>query len=152
VIQTLAWHSVAVLCGLIGECVHFVRLLLILGSFIISSARFFLGAALLALRCGRSSSSSGVGLGLLTAALHWRLSCGRRSSLALGSTCTFGRLGGHCCRGGGLLFLGGARALGGWTTRRRVVFIFDIELQGLVDCGGMMMVRENEVIGKVWVY
>ena len=106
---------------------------MVLGCLIITRADLFLGS-LLGLRrgCARGRRRS-VRLDLLATAPDGGFSSGRRGGLAFGPTSASLRGGfGGLCAGG--LLLGRARALGGWPARRRLLFIFNVEFQGLIDC------------------
>ena len=139
--RTLTRSRGTIFGGLISERIDLVGLLLFFGSLVISRGGFFLGA-FLPLRYGWCCRS--VSLGLLAATLHRGVRRGRRGSLALGPAGALGGgLGGWRSAGG--LLLGWARALARWPARRRLLLIFDVELQGLVDCmcemGEMMTSR-----------
>ena len=132
-----------VLRGLISESIDLIRLLLLpSGRVLIGLARrLFLNTALLGLR---RRWRNAVRLGFLAAAaLSWGLRRRRwGSSLTLWSAARRLR-GGLCCHGGRGALLGGAGALSRWPAGSGVVLVFDIELEGLIDCMSAMVRGED---------
>ena len=137
--RTLVRRRGTVLCGVISERIDLIRLLLVLGSLIVARGDDLFFSALLGFRrgCARGRRRN-VRLDLLATAPDGSLCGGRRSGLALGPTgaALGGRLGGCCGTGAGAsgVLLGMARPLRGRPAWRGLLFVFDVQLQGLVDC------------------
>jgi hypothetical protein len=151
--RTLTRRSATVLCGLIGERIDLIRILLLLGRVIITRGDHLLLGALLGLRCrGRRR---GVSLDLLATAPDGGVCGRRRCGLALGPTgATLGGFGGWCGGGASGFLSGLTRALGGGSAWRCLLFFFDIETQGLIDCmcpivGGRIETGLAEGCGKM---
>ena len=138
-----------VLCGVISERISLICLLSVLGHLIITRGGNILLSALLGFRrgCARGRRRR-VRLDLLATAPDGSLCGGRRSGLVLGPTgAALGRGFGGCYdtgTGAGGVLLGVARPLRGRSAWRGLI-VFDVQLQGLVDCRVPIMGGEMDV-------